>query len=263
MTAQLDGYISSTMIIARVTALFLAFALFAPLSALGDDGPHQITNFSQGALLGEIVSTAQLQNDFSSQYPIIAQASEKIGLSPDDLATVRAQIRNGQARYVELPRHLNAMAGERGGVAFSTRNVTIPAGVHGWEVDIQKSDATLLVYIPNRCGNISYLRVPKRRELAAMPSDISQPLMLPAAPQTIAVLPPVPVPSAQPIAFAPAPLPIVAHTVPHLGWLAAIIVPLVPVLFHGGGGNSPAPVRRGLPTPAPIHTICPPPPAIH
>ena len=229
-----------------------------PLEARGDERPHQVSDFTQGALLGRIVSTAQLQNDFATQYPIIAQAGQRIGLSPGDVATVRSQINAGQARYVELPRHLDAMAGERHGVAFSTRNVVIPAGVYGWEVDLHKPDGTLLVYIPNRCGNISYVRAPKRRELAAMPIERSQPLMLPAAPEITAAVPPVPLPTAQPVAFAIAPIPAIAHTAPHLAWLAAILVPLLPILFHGGGPSSPTPPRLSVPTPAPIHTICPP-----
>ncbi len=240
-------------------AALLSIAL--PISAMAQPQPRVIGDLSDGALLGQIESTAQLQHDFSTQRPLLAQASERLGLSREDFRTVRRDIAQGDARYVLIPRHLDGMAGEHGGVAFAVHNIIIPAGVHGWEVDLPKPGAIVRVFIPNRCGNISYLRVSKPRQLAAvLPHRVALP-PLGVLPGTFETPMPMSTPAPAPVAFAPvvapAPPPPVAHAY-HFPWLPILALAIIGVAFgHGGSVGSGPPTVTSVPTPAPIHTICP------
>jgi hypothetical protein len=252
------------------SALALALAFAVPASALAET--RVIGDLSEGALLGPIGSTAQLQNEFTTHNELIAQASDRLGLSRADYDEVREDVQDGLARYVQLPRHLDGMAGSHNGVAFAVHDIEIPAHVYGWEVDINKPDGVVRVFMPNQCGNISYVRVPKRRVLAA-----ALPFHVAAAP-TPAPVPVLPPPA--PVAAAPAPAPvapIIPAAVPaasHTGWLPLLALIPIGFLFHGGGstsvpiGGGPAPITpggrvtfpiHGVTIPAPIPTICPPP----
>ena len=241
-------------------AFIAAVLLFVPAAALAAP-QFPVSDFSRGALIGEIASTAQLQQDFNSHAGLIAQAGERLGLSGDDMATVRSRINAGEARYVVLPRHLDGMSGAKHGVAFAHYNVVIPANVHGWEVDVPKPAGTLRVFVPNRCGNVSYV-MERHRILAAAPE------LVPAPPAPVAAAP-IPAPSYEPPAQStPEPALALSPTVPaqaashrlygFLPWLAA---GLIGIAFsnHGGGGGTPVPPVANHPTPIPIHTICPPP----
>lgn len=240
--------------------------LAVAVPATGFAQTRVIGDLSQGALLGEIGSTAQLQNEFSQHGTLIAQASDRLGLSRTDYDEVREDVQDGLARYVELPRHLDGMAGEHGGVAFAVHNVEIPAHVYGWEVDLDRPGGVVRVFVPNTCGNISYVRVPKRRELAALaPVHVAQATPAP-------IVPPPPVPTAAPVPpaapqAAPAPAP---HT---SLWPLLALIPIA-FVFHGsasvpigGAPVPPPPSSRGpqpfpihsIPIPTPLPTICPPP----
>ncbi|MDP9110967.1 MAG: hypothetical protein M3M96_04990, partial [Candidatus Eremiobacteraeota bacterium] len=172
------------------TALIAALIAVFPASSIAAQ-PFAVTNFSERPLIGEIASTEQLQKDFAAKQGLIAQAGERLGLSADDMANVRHEIDRGAARYVVLPRHLDGMSGAKRGVAFAHHNVVIPANIHGWEVDLQKPAGTLRVFVPNRCGNVSYV-LERHRVLAAV-----APAYVPQA--AVAYQPPTPAPRADPI----------------------------------------------------------------
>jgi len=241
--------------IASLLVLVLAFAL--PLDALA--ATRYIGDLTEGELLGPVSSSAQLQSDFEANGKLIAQASERLGLAPSEYHEVRDAVARGEARYVVLPRHL-----EHGGVAFAVHDIEIPAGVHGWEVDIARPDGTLRVFVPNACGNISYLLVPHRRILAAVPPmQIPTPGPVPL----VAPAPQIPVAS-EPVAFIPPPVIVPAVAGGGLWPLLA----LIPLAFIGGGGSIHVPIGPGPPPPPstgrgllltlhprPITTPCPPP----
>ncbi len=89
--------------------------------------------------------------DRSSAY---SEAAEKIGLTTREYAEFRQALTAGGAVYVRLPRHIDAMAGvhHRNGHVYALRNVVVPSGTMGWQVNL--ADGTT-VLIPRICGNLS------------------------------------------------------------------------------------------------------------
>jgi len=236
--------------------LALLVAVAIPMQALAQPQTLSSAQLTEGSLLGQIQSTAQLQQAFDEHDALIAQASEDLGLTRQDFVAVRRAIALGQARYVTLPRHLDGMAGQYNGKPFIDRDVIIPAGVHGWEVDLPKADGMVRVFVPNACGNISYLRTKKRYRVAAV--HYAPPVAAPVAAATAAppVVPMTPAPeaiaTAVPVAVAAPAMPPAAAK-PHLAWLGLLLIPIIVGLSGHGGSTTPS----VAPTPAPIHTICP------
>lgn len=246
----------------RNFSTLIAVALAGAMTATAFAQPRVISNLSDGALMGELQSTAQLQNEFSNNAPLLADATVRLGLTQEEFTAVRRAVINGGARYVELPRHLDGMSGSRNRHAFAVRDVVIPARVYGWEVDLQKPTEVVRVFIPNKCGNISYLRVPKRQAIAAVAPYHEVAASTPAPIATEAPLPletPAPAPTPAAVAFVPvAPVAVAAaHHLAIIPWLLGLGVAAV-ITHHGGGVNTYSP--PGLikaPVPTPIVTICP------
>lgn len=231
----------------RLTALLVIAAL--PLSTLGSTYVISDRQLTEGSLIGPIASTPQLRREMTVHEALLVNATVRLGLTRSDFAAVRQEIDLGRARYVALPRHLDGMAGEHGGVPFVVRDVVIPAHVYGWEVDLQKPDGLVRVFVPNRCGNISYVFVPRRFRVAAAsyPSPLPPPPVAPTPAPPLALA--TPAPTAVPIAVAQAPV-VAGH--PHLGWLPFLALPLI-FAFTGHHGTS----NHLVPVPAPVHTACP------
>ncbi len=109
--------------------------------------------------------------DRASAY---TEAAKKIGLTPREYAEFRQALDDGGAIYVRLPRHIDAMAGihRRTGQVYALRNVVVPSGTMGWQVNL--ADGTM-VLIPRICGNLSMNRGraiahrPQRHVIAALP----------------------------------------------------------------------------------------------
>jgi hypothetical protein len=245
-------------IFTSLLALLLAVAV--PVSVVAQ--PRVIGDLSDGALLGQIRNTAELQTEFSQQHQLLADASIKLGLTPSDFSYVSDEVALGRARYVEIPRHLSGMAGQHEGSPFAVHGVVIPAHVYGWEVDIERPAATLRVFMPNRCGNISYLLVPRPQRVASLPPAVHRQITaISAMPAVLAT------PAPEWLAYAPmtasdaAPgAPMVARAPHHfalLPWLALGLLAMA--LVHGGSVSTapPPPVLASAPTPIPVHTICP------
>jgi hypothetical protein len=237
-----------------LVSLLLVIAL--PLRSLA--APHVITSrqLTEGSLLGQITSTQQLQRAFSTHALLLAHAGGKLGLSRHDFAMVRQAIDSGHTMYVTVPQHLDGMAGAHGGVPFVVHDIIIPANVYGWEVDLRRPNGIVRVYIPNTCGNISVLRVPKRYYVAGAYHVPTPAPAFPAAPRLAAQAPrssPTPVPQAiattAPVAVAAPPAAATASH--HLGWLPFLLVPIIAGLAAGHGSSS------SSTGPTPIHTICP------
>ncbi len=250
--------------------LALLVALAIPIQVFAQPQTLSYAQLTEGSLLGQIQSTAQLQQEFDAHRALIAQATEDLGLTQADFVAVRRAIDLGQARYVTLPRHLDGMSGQYNGKPFIDRDVIIPAGVHGWEVDLPKNDGMVRVFVPNACGNVSYLRTKKRYRVAAArfaPTGVT-----PIAAVTPAAAPPVVAPFAPAPAAAATPVPVAmagpivppAAATPHLAWLGLLLVPIIIGLSGHGGASVSTPIAPKIappaplpPTPIPIHTICP------
>lgn len=250
-------------------ASVLAIALPLPAAA----HPHVIAQLGTAPLIGQIASTPQLQNDVSRERRMFESAGTKLGLSPKEYAQFETRIARGELTYVTVPRHLDAMSWSSGGNVYVLHDVVVPAGTKGWEVDLQESDATVALFIPARCGNLSIVRRP-RPHIAKV-----------QAIRTVAAVPtPVPAPTAAPVESAPAFIPpqapqttpppyeSVAQSTPahHFRWWPLLLIPVAAILFngHGGSTNAPAittsqvpPPPPVAPTPPPLVGCTPPPPA--
>ncbi|MBV8491474.1 MAG: hypothetical protein JO199_13185 [Candidatus Eremiobacteraeota bacterium] len=234
----------------RHSAAALAFALILALPVAGFAQTRYVSDLTQGALLGPVTSSAQLQTEFVRNGALIAQASTRLGLSASEYGEVRDAVALGLAQYVVLPRHLDGMSGEYHGVAFAVHDIDIPAGVHGWEVDVVRPNALVRVFVPNSCGNVSYLIVPRREQLAAAPrrEKAPAPLALWDSANEAAALPNAGEPApAEDIAAAPPIAPAVAsRSSSFLPMLA-----MIPLAFLGGGGSVSIPIGAAPPVPVP------------
>jgi hypothetical protein len=192
-------------------------------------------------------------HDRASAY---SEAAAKIGLTTREYVEFRQALTEGGAIYVRLPRHIDAMAGvhRRNGQVYALRNVVVPSGTMGWEVNL--ADGTTVI-VPQICGNLSMNR---SRGIAARPPVVAmrkQPKAVRAvtyvAPKPVAVVstpvtfdaPQVVAPVGEPIAAAPiAAAPIAAGAahasgLPFLGLLAPIVASFAGT--HSSTPNTSAP----------------------
>ena len=251
----------------KFSAFVLSYALtVAPLQAQ----THVITTLGGTPLLGTLSSRAQLQSAALSLRDRFHAAARELGLNEKDFRELQAGL--GSARYVVVPRHLDAMAWYSGGTRV-TSDVIIPPDTRGWEVDIRHAGKLVRVFIPAICGNLSILRENMPR-LARKPkigtgvaayavSASTERAVAPAHPATATLPPTTPSPAgAHPSQTTP-PTPVVVgiHPPPaatHAHRFPWFIIPLIlPLLFSGGGshGSTPA-VAPPPPSPAPP-TPCP------
>lgn len=239
-------------------ALASVFSLI-PAQAASD---REISDLSDGALLGQIRSTQALQQAFDANAAQLAIAGSDIGLSPQQYHQVRMAIAEGRARYVELPRHIDAMSGRHGGRVFIVRDIRIPKGVYGWEVDLDEARDVVKVYVPNRCGNLSLVRV-RPRVLAAAPVyhrvnvAYAAPIAGPYAPlpASYAAASPAPMVAYQPELSVPQPAQVATHHFAMLPFLAGALV----AGFLASGGHGSGVTVNTHPTPVPVS---PPPPPV-
>lgn len=258
-------------LLSAVTALAIPAPAFAE--------PHVIAQLGNAPLIGQISSTPQLQADVTKQSELFRTAGSKLGLTPQEYSQVAARIQSRQLSYVTLPRHLDAMSWSSGGRVYVLKDVIIPAGTNGWEIDLPEASQQIAVFIPARCGNLSLVRRPLRRIARVAPAKSappSKPRVLaastaPPAPPAAAPAPPAPAengspavyvaPAAQPAAASP--LATTAAPVTHSTKLwPLLLLPLIgfAVSHHGGGSTptylSPPLTVPGAPPPVPG---CPPP----
>ena len=241
--------------IMRTLGITLALASIFSLIPAQAASDREIDNLSDGALLGEIQSTQALQQAFDANADQLALAGSEIGLSPQQYHEVRMAIAEGRARYVELPRHIDAMSGQHGGRVFIVRDIRIPKGVYGWEVDLDEAHDVVKVYVPNRCGNLSLVRV-RPRVLAAAPVyhrvnvAYAAPIAGPFAPlpASYEAASPAPVVAYQPELSAPHVAQVATHHFAMLPFLAGALV----AGFLASGGHGSGVSVNTHPTPVPV-----------
>jgi hypothetical protein len=189
----------------------------------------------QPVRVADVYSVTQ---DRASSY---TEAAAKIGLTSREYAEFRQALIDGGTLYVVLPRHIDAMAGvHRGGRVYALKNVVVPSGTMGWQVNL--ADGTT-VLIPRVCGNLS---MNHSRAIA----HHARPIVVARQPKTVRAVKyvapkPAVVAAATPVTFdtpqtaapvaAPIAVPLAAHTsaLPFFGLLAPIAAS-----FGGGGGGS-------------------------
>ena len=143
-----------------------------------------------------------------------------------------------------IPRHLDKMTWAAGGVVHVIAGVHIPAGQMGYRVRVPKDDGSgaYLVYLPAKCGNLSYVFEQQTRVAQTPNFPVPHPLVaaaqnfpVPQAPLVAATGVSGTTPAVSPIP----PPPIVAAAAHHLNLLP--LAALVPFLFNGGSNVIPTP----------------------
>jgi hypothetical protein len=206
-----------------------------------------------------VSSTRQLQQDVVRERALFVAAAQGLGLTPSEYAEFEDRIADRELTYVVIPRRLDAMSWRTGRQIHVLRDVVIPAGTMGWEVDLAEHSQIVALFIPSKCGNLSLLRKPVPVIAAATPL----PAPYVAAPAPLPVPTPAPVATAAPyaeiaaIASTPAPrrrmgawpfllIPLIALLASHTHSGPVTIPPITPV-------SAPTPPPGGCPTPAPSH----------
>ena len=115
------------------------------------------------------------------------------------------------------------MSWQGGGKVYVLRDVIIPAGTHGWEVDIPSHGQILALYMPAKCGNLSLVR--KQPKVIA---HHAPPHRLPVVTATVVEAPATVVADAPPVAAPPDDTP----TAPAV--VAQTAFPPAPVAHHNG-----------------------------
>jgi hypothetical protein len=185
-------------------------------------------------------------HDRASAY---SEAAAKIGLTTREYAEFREALTGGGALYVRLPRHIDAMAGvhRRNGHVYALKNVLVPSGTMGWQVNL--ADGTT-VLVPQICGNLSMNRpraIAQRPHIAARRPQVvamRQPKAVRAVSYAAAKPADTPVSFDAPQEVAMAPLPVVAAATAvvgaHVGALPFLGL-LFPVASGLTGGSRSAP----------------------
>lgn len=254
-------------LVRTLSALVLMLAI--PLPAFAQT--HVIAELGTAPLIGQISSTDELQSDFSREQQLFRSAGSKLGLTPKEYSAFRDRLAARRLAYVTIPRHLDAMSWSSGGQVYVLHDVEIPAGTHGWEIDLAEQTGEVALFIPARCGNLSIVRrspvhlarsvAPQKQKTVAVSAAETQPAPAPAAAAAPAVyVAPQPAPAAP-----AAPYQSVAASTPthHVRLWPLLLVPIIGFLSssHSHGSFSPAaPLTAGAPGSTPPPASCQTPP---
>ncbi len=203
----------------------------------------EIATLGRAPIMGSSRDSAELKRNFENpaNQRILAQAGRKLGLTADEYGKFKEQVAIGNASWMPIPRHLDKMTWAADGTVHVIAGVHIPAGQMGYRVRVPKSDGSgaYLVYLPAKCGNLSY--VFERAQRVAQQPNFPVPHPLVAAAQNFPV-PQTPLVAATGVSgTTPAVSPIPPPPIPvhHLNLLP--LAALVPFLFHGGSNVIPPP----------------------
>jgi hypothetical protein len=234
-----------------IKGFILASVFFALAAGPALAKPTVIAELGTAPLLGTSTSTAEMRARVARNEGIVSAAAVKLGLSAGEYAQFHAAIDQSHVAWVTVPRHLEAMSWQGGGKVYVLHDVIIPAGTHGWEVDVPSHGQILALYMPAKCGNLSLVRkqpkviahIPRRLPVVTT-AVVEAPAIVVAATPPVVV--PDDTPTAAPVAVAQTafpPAPVVHHS--------AIF--LAPLLFglaalSGGSGSGPiVPLPVGCP----------------
>jgi hypothetical protein len=199
----------------------------------------EIATLGRAPVMGSSRDSAELKRNFENprNQVILAQAGRKLGLTPVEYDNFKEQVAIGHASWAPIPRHLDKMTWAADGTVHVLQGVHIPANQWGYRVEVPKQNGTgtYIVYLPAKCGNLSYVFEQQKR-VASVPS-FPQPHPLVAAAQSFPA-PQAPVvaatgvsgttPAVSPIAIVPA----AAH---HFSLLP--LAALLPFLINGGSSG--------------------------
>ena len=222
----------------RILAVLLA-TLCSGIPALAST---VIPTLHRDQLLGETSSRVEIQHRVAANEGRLAMAGSEMGLTPREFAEFLRTFKQTKPAWVTLPRHLDAMSAiHRNGNVYIVRDVVIPAGSSGWEVDLHEPHQLVRLFMPASCGNLSVIRTPIVVHLAKRPP------LPPRHIETAAASPPPPTPA--PVAAEAFPPP--PH---HNAGIFALLGGIIWLLI-GSPGPGPGPGPGPVPNPPPP---CPP-----
>jgi hypothetical protein len=100
-------------------------------------------------------SAEEVWNATKVHAKLFSDAAARIGLTPAEYKEFRGDLLDGKAVFVKLPRHVDAMSGDRRGSVYAVKNAQMTSTVMGWQIALNDGN---VVYVPQVCGNISLLR---------------------------------------------------------------------------------------------------------
>lgn len=201
-----------------------------------------IVNMYVDHLMPQSPDSAEEVWNATREHPkMFSDAANRIGLTPTEYREFRTRLLDGKATYVQLPRRVDAMSGERRGSVYAVRNAVMTKPVMGWRVALADGN---VVYVPQVCGNISLLRhaavasVPHKKRYVAH-TFYHSPAYTPAvAEQPVDMTPPV-VEAPAPTVAQAAPAVAAAHPAAAFFFIPAAIAGAVAGFSHHGGDTTP------------------------
>lgn len=219
-----------------VSTLSLVAALAVPAAAK----TTVISQLGTSPLLGQSSSSTALKTNIARHELLLESAASKLGLSAGEYSNLRQQIATSHYTWVTVPRHLDAMSWASGHRVHIIRDVMIPPGTNGWEVDLRHNNQILALFMPAVCGNLSLIR--KNMPVVAKVAPPKPQLVAKtAAPPQIAIGAPAP-PRVLGVESAPAPPAdtVVAPGTVHRASLLPLLLGILPFISGGGGGGGSA-----------------------
>jgi hypothetical protein len=223
--------------------------------------PIEISSLGHAPVMSTSTSLSELRSNFERNEPMMHQAAQKLGLSDEQYETFKLQVSVAKARWVTVPRHLEAMTWASDGTVHVLRDVIIPPNQKGIEVDMPDGPTTLAMFLPAKCGNLSYVHIkPPTVAYPSGPHYVAHAQSFPQPqPQQVASVVTGTVPIAPAAAVPPPPVVAAAH---HFSLLP--LAALLPFIVHSGNTVIPASPGTSSVTAPGVPTFnmcgCPPPP---
>ena len=165
----------------RALTAFVAFAYSFSLLGAPAQAQHVLPVLGTAPLLGQMSSTADLQERVTERRAMFETAASDLGLTDAETDELVQHIMSGQVRWVMVPRHLDAMTWAWDGSVYMYRDVIIPSDEYGWETDIRVGSTVHALFIPAACGNLSLVERSAQVSYVPPPQPPPQP---PAPPPT-------------------------------------------------------------------------------
>jgi hypothetical protein len=199
----------------------------------------EIATLGRAPIMGSSRDSAELKRNFENpaNQRILERAGRKLGLTAGEYDKFKEQVAIGNASWTPIPRHLDKMTWAADGTVHVISGVHIPAGQMGYRVRVPKTDGSgaYIVYLPAKCGNLSYVFERETRVAERPNFPVPHPLVAAVqnypAPQTPLVAA-TGVSGTTPAVSPIPPPPIPVH---HLNLLP--LAALLPFLINGGGGS--------------------------
>ncbi len=152
------------------------------------DAQHVLPVLGTAPLLGQMNSTADLQQRVMERRAMFETAAADLGLTDAETSDLISRIMSNRVRWVRVPRHLDAMTWAWDGSVYMYRDVVIPADEYGWEVDLRVGSNVHALFIPAACGNLSL--VERSVQVSYVPPPPQQPPAPPSCPSGMMGNPP-------------------------------------------------------------------------